>query len=182
MTAPSAVLVALGAQDEAAGLTALAALRTDNANLKTERDALVAATGAKTHAEALGAVEAWKRDAAELSSLRAKVQADEAARAKAARDAELDACVREGKLTPAEREQDGKPSSWLSALSTAEAVAAFRAARHPVVSVSQERAHEEPAKPAALAVDVDDATINSLARQASVDPAAIRAALTAQSA
>lgn len=182
MTAPSAVLVALAATDEAAGLTALAALRTDNANLKTHAEALVAATGAKTHAEALGAVEAWKRDAAELSSLRAKVQADEAARAKAARDAELDACVREGKLTPAEREQDGKPSSWLSALSTAEAVAAFRAARHPVVSVSQERAHEEPAKPAALAVDVDDATINSLARQASVDPAAIRAALTAQSA
>lgn len=182
MTAPSAVLVALAATDEAAGLTALAALRTDNANLKTERDALVAATGAKTHAEALGAVEAWKRDAAELSSLRAKVQADEAVRAKAARDAELDACVREGKLTPAEREQDGKPASWLSALSTAEAVAAFRAARHPVVSVSQERAHEEPAKPAALAADVDDATINSLARQASVDPAAIRAALTAQSA
>ena len=145
MTAPSAVLVALGAQDEAAGLTALASLTTSNANLKSERDALVAATGAKTHAEALGAVEAWKRDAAELSSLRAKVQADEAARAKAARDAELDACVREGKLTPAEREQDGKPASWLSALSTAEAVAAFRSARHPVVSVSQERAHEEPA-------------------------------------
>ena len=106
----------------------------------------------------------------------------EAPRAKAPRDAGLGAGVREGKRTPAERAPDGKPSSWLSALSTAEAVAAFRAARHPVVSVSQERAHEEPAKPAALAVDVDDATINSLARQASVDPAAIRAALTAQSA
>ena len=52
MTASSAVLAALGAQDEAAGVAALSALNTTVHNLRAESAALTAATGAKTHSEA----------------------------------------------------------------------------------------------------------------------------------
>lgn len=160
MTASSAVLAALGAQDEAAGVAALSALNTTVHNLRAESAALTAATGAKTHGEALAVVEAWKRDAADLATFRAKVAADEAARAKVARDAELDACVREGKLSPGERAEDGKPESWLTALS-ADAVARFRAARAPVVQVQVQAdppaVHgSQPKTSAAAALSADD--------------------------
>lgn len=152
MTATSAVLVALGAQDEAAGLAALTALNTNLSTARAELSALVTAAGAKTHAEALGAIEGWKRDAASLAALTARVQAEEAARAKAARDAALDACVTEGKLTPAERASADAPGSWLAALATAEAVESYRAARSPVVAL----AATEPKPQGATARDVSD--------------------------
>lgn len=181
MTASSAVLVALGAQDEAAGVTAVASLNTALSTARSDLASLTAATGAKTAAEALATVEAWKRDAAELSAFRAKVAADDAARAKAARAAELDACVREGKLTPAERAADGQADCWLTALD-AGAVARFRAARAPVVQVQAEPVSTPSAQPAAtpaasLSAD-DDKAITALASSLNVDPKAVRSAVT----
>lgn len=180
MTAPSAVLVALGAQDEAAGLTAVASLNNNINVARTDLAALTAAAGVKTTAEALGVIEAWKRDAADAAALRAKLAADEAARAKAARDAELDACVREGKLSPAERAQDGQPTCWLTSLD-AKAVAAFRAQRAPVVQVTAtDAARVEPEAPKVSALSADDEkAIQSLAKAAGVNPDDIRARLTA---
>ena len=180
MTASSAVLAALGAQDEAAGVAALSALNTTVHNLRAESAALTAATGAKTHSEALAVVEAWKRDAADAATFRAKVAAEEAARAKVARDAELDACVREGKLSPAERGEDGKPESWLTALS-ADAVARFRAARAPVVSVQADPPASPASQPktspaAALSAD-DEKAIASLASTMNVDINTLRSNL-----
>ncbi len=180
MTASSAVLAALGAQDEAAGVAALSALNTTVHNLRAESAALTAATGAKTHSEALAVVEAWKRDAADLATFRAKVAAEEAARAKVARDAELDACVREGKLSPGERAEDGKPESWLTALS-ADAVARFRAARAPVVQVQADppAAHgSQPKTSAAAALSADDEkALASLAASLNVDINTLRSNL-----
>ena len=180
MTASSAVLAALGAQDEAAGVAALSALNTTVHNLRAESAALTAATGAKTHSEALAVVEAWKRDAADAATFRAKVAAEEAARAKVARDAELDACVREGKLSPAERGEDGKPESWLTALS-ADAVARFRAARAPVVSVQADPPASPASQPktspaAALSAD-DEKAIASPASTMNVDINTLRSNL-----
>jgi phage I-like protein len=180
MTASSAVLAALGAQDEAAGVAALSALNTTVHNLRAESAALTAATGAKTHSEALAVVEAWKRDAADLATFRAKVAADEAARAKIARDAELDACVREGKLSPGERAEDGKPESWLTALS-ADAVARFRAARAPVVQVQADPPAVHGTQPkttpaAALSAD-DEKALASLAASLNVDINTVRSAV-----
>lgn len=172
MTA-SAILAALGAQDEAAGVAALSALNANLTSTRAELSALVSATGAKTHSEALGAIEAWKRDAAELSTLRARVQADEAARAKAARDAELDACVREGKLTPAERALDGQPTCWLTALS-ADALVSYRASRAPVVTTTETAT--KPAPDASLSVA--DSDLEFVQRYVpNATPAAIAAAL-----
>ncbi len=180
MTASSAVLAALGAQDEAAGVAALSALNTTVHNLRAESAALTAATGAKTHSEALAVVEAWKRDAADLATFRAKVAAEEAARAKVARDAELDACVREGKLSPGERAEDGKPESWLTALS-ADAVARFRAARAPVVQVQADppAVHgSQPKTSAAAALSADDEkAVAALAASLNVNPDTVRSNL-----
>ena len=180
MTASSAVLAALGAQDEAAGVAALSALNTTVHNLRAESAALTAATGAKTHSEALAVVEAWKRDAADAATFRAKVAAEEAARAKVARDAELDACVREGKLSPAERGEDGKPESWLTALS-ADAVARFRAARAPVVQVQADPPASPASQPkttsaAALSAD-DEKALSSLAASLNVNIDTLRSNL-----
>lgn len=152
----SAVLVALGATDEGAALATLTTLR-------SERDGLVTALGAKSYAEAVGVLEAHRRDAAELAQLRATVEADRKAAAAEARTALLDAIVAEGKLTPAERAQDGQPSCWLTALDVA-ALGSYRAARSPVVQTK-----ESAAKPAVTAADVTE-EIASLAAQTGVDP------------
>lgn len=152
----SAVLVALGATDEGAALATLTTLR-------SERDGLVTALGAKTYAEAVGVLEAHRRDAAELAQLRATVEADRKATVARERTALLDAIVAEGKLTPAERAQDGQPTCWLTALDAA-ALASYRAARAPVVQTK-----ESVAKPAVTAADVTE-EIASLAAQTGVDP------------
>lgn len=125
----SAVLVALGATDEGAALATLTTLR-------NERDGLVTALGAKSYAEAVGVLEAHRRDAAELAQLRATVEADRKAAASKERAALLDAIVAEGKLTPAERAQDGQPTCWLTALDAA-ALGSYRAARAPVVQTTE---------------------------------------------
>jgi hypothetical protein len=140
MTA-SAVLVALGATDEGAALATLTTLR-------SERDGLVAALNAKSYAEAVGVLEAHRRDAGELAQLRATVEADRKAAAAKERTALLDAIVAEGKLTPAERAQDGQPSCWLTALDAA-ALSSYRAARAPVVQTT-----ETAAKPAVAAEEL----------------------------
>lgn len=160
MTA-SAVLVALGATDEGAALATLTTLR-------SERDGLVAALGAKTYAEAVGVLEAHRRDAAELAQLRATVEADRKTAVARERTALLDAIVAEGKLTPAERAQDGQPTCWLTALDAA-ALASYRAARAPVVQTK-----ETAAKPAATAADVTD-EVATLADQLGLDPIALAA-------
>ena len=133
----SAVLVALGATDEGAALATLTTLR-------SERDGLVAALNAKSYAEAVGVLEAHRRDAAELAQLRATVEADRKAAAAKERTALLDAIVAEGKLTPAERAQDGQPSCWLTALDAA-ALGSYRAARAPVVQTTDAAAKPAPA-------------------------------------
>jgi phage I-like protein len=140
MTA-SAVLVALGATDEGAALATLTTLR-------SERDGLVAALNAKSYAEAVGVLEAHRRDAGELAQLRATVEADRKAAAAKERTALLDAIVAEGKLTPAERAQDGQPSCWLTALDAA-ALSSYRAARAPVVQTT-----DTAAKPAVAAEEL----------------------------
>jgi len=160
MTA-SAVLVALGATDEGAALATLTTLR-------SERDGLVTALGAKTYAEAVGVLEAHRRDAAELAQLRATVEADRKAAVARERGVLLDAIVAEGKLTPAERAQDGQPTCWLTALDAA-ALASYRAARAPVVQTK-----ETAAKPAATAADVTD-EVATLADQLGLDPIALAA-------
>ena len=136
MTA-SAVLVALGATDEGAALATLTTLR-------NERDGLVTALGAKSYAEAVGVLEAHRRDAAELAQLRATVEAERKAAAAKERTALLDAIVAEGKLTPAERAQDGQPTCWLTALDAA-ALGSYRAARAPVVQTTDAAAKPAPA-------------------------------------
>lgn len=133
----SAVLVALGATDEGAALATLTTLR-------SERDGLVAALNAKSYAEAVGVLEAHRRDAAELAQLRATVEADRKAASAKERTALLDAIVAEGKLTPAERAQDGQPSCWLTALDAA-ALGSYRAARAPVVQTTDAAAKPAPA-------------------------------------
>jgi hypothetical protein len=155
MTA-SAVLVALGAADEGAALATLTTLR-------SERDGLIAALGATSHADALGKLEAHRRDAAEFAQLRATVEADRRAFAAKDRAALLDAIVSEGKLTPAERAQDGQPTCWLTALDAA-ALGSYRAARTPVVQTTN-----ASAKPAAIAADVTE-EVAALAAQVGVDP------------
>jgi phage I-like protein len=158
MTA-SAVLGALGATDEGAALATLTTLR-------NERDGLVTALGAKSYAEAVGVLEAHRRDAAELAQLRATVEADRKAAAAKERTALLDAIVAEGKLTPAERAQDGQPSCWLTALDAA-ALSSYRAARAPVVQTT-----DTAARPAATPAAVTD-EVAALAAQLGVDAATL---------
>jgi hypothetical protein len=132
-------------------------------------------TGTKSAAEALAVVEAWRRDSADLATLRARIAAEEAAREQAARSAELDACVAEGKLSPAERSADGQPECWLTSLD-ARGVARFRAARSPVVSVAPST--PTPTTTTASLSAEDAETITVLSRAFGLNADAITNSLT----
>lgn len=134
---------------------------------------LTTTTGAKTAAEALAVVEAWRRDSADLASLRAQIAAERAATEKAERAAQLDACVTEGKLSPAERAADGQADCWLTALD-ARGVARFRAARSPVVAVS---APQAPASSSVTLSAEDTETVSVFARAFGLDTNALTTAL-----
>lgn len=130
-------------------------------------------TGAKTAAEALAVVEAWRRDSADLASLRAQIAAERAAAEKAERAAQLDACVTEGKLSPAERAADGQADCWLTGLD-ARGVARFRAARSPVVAVA---APQAPASSSVTLSAEDTETVSIFARAFGLDTTALTTAL-----
>lgn len=134
---------------------------------------LTTTTGAKTAAEALAVVEAWRRDSADLASLRAQIAAERAAAEKAERSAQLDACVAEGKLSPAERAADGQADCWLTGLD-ARGVARFRAARSPVVAVA---APQAPASSSVTLSAEDTETVNVFARAFGLDTTALTTAL-----
>lgn len=135
---------------------------------------LTTTTGAKTAAEALAVVEAWRRDSADLASLRAQIAAERAATEKAERAAQLDACVAEGKLSPAERAADGQADCWLTGLD-ARGVARFRAVRSPVVAVA---APQAPASSSATLSAEDTETMSIFARAFGLDTTALTTALT----
>ncbi len=134
---------------------------------------LTTTTGAKTAAEALAVVEAWRRDSADLAALRAQIAAERAAAEKAERAAQLDACVAEGKLSPAERAADGQADCWLTGLD-ARGVARFRAARSPVVAVA---APQAPASSSVTLSAEDTETVNVFARAFGLDTTALTTAL-----
>ena len=73
----------------------------------------------------------------------------------------------EGKLTPAERAQDGQPSCWLTALDAA-ALSSYRAARAPVVQTTDTAAKPAATTPAAVTDEVA-----ALANQLGVDAATL---------
>lgn len=111
LPASSPVLAALGAKSEADALAVVTALIND-------RKVLLSTTGAATPGEAHGVVEAWKRDSGALAALRAEVAQERQTRDASDRRALLEQGVKDMKITPAERDADGQPEAWTTALAT----------------------------------------------------------------
>ena len=126
LASSSPVLAALGAQTESDGLSAVT-------SLIDTRKQLRAMTDASSDAEAYGRVEAWKRDSGALAALRAEVATERATRDAADRRAILAKGVDDKKITPAERDADGAPEAWTTALNTS-ALRSFMDSRKGIVA------------------------------------------------
>lgn len=126
LASSSPVLAALGAQTESDGLSAVT-------SLIDTRKQLRAMTDASSDAEAYGRIEAWKRDSGALAALRAEVATERATRDASDRRAILAQGVTDKKITPAERDADGAPEAWTTALSTS-ALRSFMDSRKGIVA------------------------------------------------
>lgn len=160
------LLALLGAADEAAAVAAIQSLTSLRAQVHT-------LTGTTADAEALGAMHAMKRDASAAAELRASVEADRKAAAAKERAELLDGAVSAMKLTPAEREADGKADAWTTALSNdglrtylARAGAPGSAPRQPVKGVVNGAALTDEQKAIASSLGLDhDAYAKAIAAQ-----------------
>lgn len=125
------LLVAMGLEASASEAEAVAKYNSDQA----QAAAVMAALGAKTAEEAIAKAVAFKRDADEANALRAKLADEAKASAARARTEALDAAVKAGVMSPAERaEFDANPA--LAALG-ADAIKAAVSHRSPQVPATK---------------------------------------------